>query len=189
MISQLKRAVTVARSLTRRGGLRRISPSCRSCCANKNCSDRMQYRGHRLAHGYATTGTRCASRRSNEAAPRQARRRGGRKPGTPNKKTALVTTAFAAATSNPELSPLDFFLAVMRDPSIPPDWRFRAAQVAAPYVHPKPERAQAVDPEATAKQIEGPYKDLSKDPLYEAFQAYARGGAESSPNSKETPKS
>ena len=116
-------------------------------------------------------------------------RRGGRKPGTPNKKTALVTTAFAAATSNPELSPLDFFLAVMRDPSIPPDWRFRAAQVAAPYVHPKAERAQAVDPEATAKQIEGPYKDLSKDPLYEAFQAYARGGAESSPNSKETPKS
>ena len=68
-------------------------------------------------------------------------------------------------------------------------WRIKVAQVAAPYVHPKPERAQAVDPEATAKQIEGPYKDLSKDPLYEAFQAYARGGAESSPNSKETPKS
>jgi hypothetical protein len=74
--------------------------------------------------------------------------------------------------------PLDFFLAVMRDPSIPPDWRFRAAQAAAPYVHPKPERAQAVDPEATAKQIEGPCKDLSKDPLYEAFQAYERAAAE-----------
>ena len=101
-------------------------------------------------------------------------RRGGRQPGTPNKTTTLINTAFAAATSNPELLPLDFFLAVMRDPSIPPDWRFRAAQAAAPYVHPKPERAQAVDPEATAKQIEGPYKDLSKDPLYEAFQAYAR---------------
>jgi hypothetical protein len=105
-------------------------------------------------------------------------RRGGRQPGTPNKKTALVTTAFAAATSNPELSPLDFFLAVMRDPSIPPDWRFKAAQAAAPYVHPKPERAQAVDPEATAKQIEGPCKDLSKDPLYEAFQAYDRSNKE-----------
>jgi hypothetical protein len=116
-------------------------------------------------------------------------RRGGRKPGTPNKKTALVTTAFAAATSNPELSPLDFFLAVMRDPSIPPDWRFRAAQAAAPFIHPKPERAQAVDPEAAAKQIEGPCKDLSKDPLYEAFLAYERASAESSPNSKETRKS
>jgi hypothetical protein len=95
-------------------------------------------------------------------------RRGGRQQGTPNKKTALVTTAFAAATSNPEVSPLDFFLAVMRDPSIPPEWRFKAAQAAAPYVHPKPERAQAVDPEATAKQIADPCKDISKDPLYEA---------------------
>jgi hypothetical protein len=97
-------------------------------------------------------------------------RRGGRQPGTPNRKTALITTAFASATSNPELSPLDFFLAVMREASIPPEWRFRAAQAAAPYVRPKPERAQAVDPEATAKQIEDP----SKDPLYEAFQAYGR---------------
>jgi hypothetical protein len=67
----------------------------------------------------------------------------------------------------------------MRDPSIPPDWRFRAAHAAAPYVHPKPERAQAVDPEATAKQIERPYKDLSEDPLYEALQAYARSPEES----------
>ena len=110
-------------------------------------------------------------------------RRGGRQPGTPNKKTALVTTAFAAATSNPELSPLDFFLAVMRDPSIPPDWRFKAAQAAAPYVHPKPERAQAVDP----KQIEGPCKDL----LYEAFQAYGRASPDTSARlpSKPSPKS
>jgi hypothetical protein len=62
----------------------------------------------------------------------------------------------------------------MRDPSIPPDWRFRAAQAAAPYIHPKPERAQAVDPEATAKQIEDPCKDL----LYESFQAYERADKE-----------
>ena len=34
-------------------------------------------------------------------------RRGGRQPGTPNKKTALVNAAFDAATSNPDLSPLD----------------------------------------------------------------------------------
>jgi len=112
-------------------------------------------------------------------------RRGGRQPGTPNKKTALVSAAFAATASSPGLLPVDFFLAVMRDPSIPPDWRFRAAQAAAPYVHPKAERAQAVDPAATTKQIEDP----SKDPLYEAFLAYAPASAESSPNSKETPKS
>jgi hypothetical protein len=101
-------------------------------------------------------------------------RRGGRQPGTPNKSTALVNAAFSAATSNPELSPLDFLLGVMRDPSIPPDWRFRAAQAAAPYVHPKAERAQAVDPAATAEQIEGPSDDLSKDPMYEALQAWER---------------
>ena len=118
-------------------------------------------------------------------------RRGGRQPGTPNKATALVNAAFSVATSNPELSPLDFFLAVMRDPSIPPDWRFKAAQAAAPYVHPKPERAQAVDPEATAKEIEGPYKDLSEDPLYEAFQAFERADADASARlpSKQSPKS
>ena len=101
-------------------------------------------------------------------------RRGGRQPGTPNRKTALINTAFAAATSNPELSPLDFFLAVMRDPSIPPDWRFRAAQAAAPYVHPKAERAQAVDVTATTEQIEGSGNDISKDPLYESFLAWER---------------
>ena len=99
-------------------------------------------------------------------------RRGGRQPGTPNKSTALVNAAFSAATSNPELLPLDFFLAVMRDPSIPSDWRFRAAQAAAPYVHPKAERTQAVDPTATAKQIEGPSDDLSNDRVFEAFRAW-----------------
>jgi hypothetical protein len=65
-------------------------------------------------------------------------RRGGRQPGTPNKKTALVNAAFDAATSNPDLSPLDFLLGVMRDASLPPDWRIKAAQSALPYVHVKP---------------------------------------------------
>ena len=71
----------------------------------------------------------------------------------------------------------------MREPSIPADWRFKAAQVAAPYVHPKAERAQAVDPAATAEQIEGPSKskDLRDDPLYQAFQAYATRGEDPRP--------
>src|SRR5215472_10605559 len=70
-------------------------------------------------------------------------RRGGRQPGTPNRKTALVNAAFDAATSNPDLSPLDFLLGVMRDASLPPDWRIKAAQAALPYVHVKPERPLA----------------------------------------------
>jgi hypothetical protein len=67
----------------------------------------------------------------------------------------------------------------------------KAAQAAALYVHPKPERAQAVDPEATAKQIEGPCKDISKDPLYEAFLAYERASDNASARlpSKPSPKS
>jgi hypothetical protein len=82
-------------------------------------------------------------------------RRGGRQPGTPNRKTALVNAAFDAATSNPDLSPLDFLLGVMRDPSISPDLRIKAAQAAAPYLHAKPGRSQATDPAVSAKQIEG----------------------------------
>ena len=82
-------------------------------------------------------------------------RRGGRQPGTPNKKTALVNAAFDAATSNPDLSPLDFLLGVMRDASLPPDLRIKAAQAAAPYLHAKPGRSQATDPAVSAKQIEG----------------------------------
>ena len=37
-------------------------------------------------------------------------RRGGRQKGTPNKKTALIKAAFAGTASNPDMSPLDFFL-------------------------------------------------------------------------------
>ena len=98
-------------------------------------------------------------------------RRGGRQPGTPNKKTALVNAAFDAATSNPDLSPLDFLLGVMRDASLPPDWRIKAAQSALPYVHVKPERSPAAEPVATAKQIEG---ESDRDALSEAIDALER---------------
>ena len=98
-------------------------------------------------------------------------RRGGRQPGTPNKKTALVNAAFDATTSNPDLSPLDFLLGVMRDASLPPDWRIKAAQTALPYVHVKPERPPATDPAATARQIEG---GADSDALSEAIDALER---------------
>ena len=82
-------------------------------------------------------------------------RRGGRQPGTPNKKTALVNAAFDATTSNADLSPLDFLLGVMRGSSLPPDWRMKAAQAALPYIHSKPASCPAVDPAVSAKQVEG----------------------------------
>jgi hypothetical protein len=89
-----------------------------------------------------------------------------------NKKTALVNAAFDAATSNPDLSPLDFLLEVMRSSSMLPDWRIKAALAALPYVHTKPERAPATNPAATAGQIKG-----GPDPLYEALKAWQEGSA------------
>jgi len=60
----------------------------------------------------------------------------------------------------------------MRDASLPPDWRIKAAQSALPYVHVKPERSPATDLEATATQIEG---ESDSDPLSEAIRAFRRG--------------
>jgi hypothetical protein len=59
-------------------------------------------------------------------------------------------------------------LEVMRDSSIPPDWRIKAALAALPHVHSKPERSPATDPAATARQIEAG----SDDPLAEAMRAW-----------------
>ena len=69
---------------------------------------------------------------------RPGERRGGRQRGTPNKKTALKNAALAAAATDPNLSPLDFLLSLMRDPGLPPDLRIKMAQAAAPFVHAKP---------------------------------------------------
>ena len=81
-------------------------------------------------------------------------RRGGRQRGTPNKKTALQNAAMAAAAANPEISPLDFLLGVMRDPNTRLEIRIRVAQVAAPFIHGKPGAARLSDPAASAKPID-----------------------------------
>lgn len=58
---------------------------------------------------------------------------GGRKAGTPNKKTAEKVDAIEASG----LTPLDFMLTVLRDESQSMDNRMWAAEKAAPYVHAK----------------------------------------------------
>jgi uncharacterized protein YnzC (UPF0291/DUF896 family) len=80
-------------------------------------------------------------------------RRGGRRRGTPNKKTALKSAAIAAAAHNPDISPLEFLLGVMRDPNVSPDLRVKVAQAAAPFVHPRPASGSS-DSAASAKLIE-----------------------------------
>ena len=81
--------------------------------------------------------------KSHRGGSKPGERRGGRKKGTPNKKTAAVVEAVKAGG----VMPLDYMLGVMRDP-ISNDTdpsvkvamvglRFEAAKAAAPYVHPK----------------------------------------------------
>jgi hypothetical protein len=82
-------------------------------------------------------------------------RRGGRQRGTPNKKTLLRKAAIAAAAANPEISPLEFLLGIMRDPNISSDLRIKVAQAALPFVHAKPKSACPGDPAGTAKLIGG----------------------------------
>jgi hypothetical protein len=74
-------------------------------------------------------------------------RRGGRKPGTPNKKTLLKNAVFLAAAGEPNRSPLEFMLALMRDPQAPLDLRIEMAATAAPFVHARPEPARKKRPD------------------------------------------
>jgi len=54
-------------------------------------------------------------------------RRGGRERGTPNKNTALMKVAFAAAASDVGLTPLEFMLGIMKDTTVLPQLRLKAA--------------------------------------------------------------
>src|SRR6202048_490220 len=82
-------------------------------------------------------------------------RRGGRQRGTPNKKTALRNAALAAAAANPEISPLEFWLVIMRDPNVSSESRIKVAQATLPFVYAKPGSARPGDPAGTAKLIDG----------------------------------
>ena len=57
----------------------------------------------------------------------------GRKPGSPNKKTAEVQRQVAESG----ITPLEYLLTVMRAPEAEPRERINAAIAAAPYVHAK----------------------------------------------------
>jgi hypothetical protein len=73
-------------------------------------------------------------------------RRGGRQRGTPNKATVAKAAALTAASADPAMTPLQFLLGVMRDPTSPTDLRIQVARAAAPLVHGKPGTASPRDP-------------------------------------------
>jgi hypothetical protein len=80
-------------------------------------------------------------------------RRGGRKPGTPNKKTVLRKALINLVAADPQLLPLDFFLRLMRQSTLPLDIRVQAAEEALPFMHAKPRRTGK--PEAPLPQDGG----------------------------------
>jgi len=73
-------------------------------------------------------------------------RRGGRQRGTPNKATVAKAAALKAASADPAVTPLQFLLGVMRDPTSPTDLRIQVARAAAPLVHGKSRTASPGDP-------------------------------------------
>ena len=64
-------------------------------------------------------------------------RRGGRQRGTLNKKTLERNAAIEAVAADPTLSPLDYFLALMRKEELPLPTRVMMAAKALPYLHAK----------------------------------------------------
>jgi hypothetical protein len=68
---------------------------------------------------------------------RPGERRGGRKKGTPNKKTAYVRAVTAAHSANPNVTPLEVMLAVMRDSYVALDMRVKLALRLLPRLHRK----------------------------------------------------
>jgi hypothetical protein len=83
-------------------------------------------------------------------------RRGGRKLGTPNKKTLVRHAFIDAVAADRNLLPLHFFLRLMHQPTLPLAIRVHAAEEALPFVHAKPR---------PPKKLEGPLpQDGSSEP-------------------------
>jgi hypothetical protein len=92
-------------------------------------------------------------------------RRGGRQRGTPNKSTLLKHAAIEAAATDPNLSPLDFLLKLMRQGDLPLEFRVTVAQQALPFTHPRPLPFTRPKPKPD-KPINGThsYRDTYGDP-------------------------
>jgi hypothetical protein len=95
---------------------------------------------------------------------RPGERRGGRKKGTPNRKTAYTRAVMAAHSANANVTPMDVMLAVMRDPHVALDMRVKMALKALPHLHrklPAGERACVTDAQSLALMRD---KKLSPEP-------------------------
>jgi hypothetical protein len=113
---------------------------------------------------------------------RPGERRGGRQRGTPNKKTLIKNAVFLVAASDPNRSPLEFMLALMRDPQVPLDLRIEMASQAAPFVHARPEPTRKTRPDPLdLRDRLGETGDLKFETLAEKPAAEASGDGGPSP--------
>jgi hypothetical protein len=88
---------------------------------------------------------------------------------------------FLAAAAEPDRSPLDFMLALMRDPQGPLDLRIDMAAAAAPFVHarPRPSRASRPHPmELRARQAKAALRDGAESGLAGSKEKTTRPGGE-----------
>src|SRR5450631_68417 len=86
---------------------------------------------------------------------RPGERRGGRKRGTINKKTAAQHLLRATLQAN-GITPLEYMLRVMRNSHAEPERRDEMARAAAPYLHSKPASQPVLpfgDAESAARKI------------------------------------
>jgi hypothetical protein len=72
------------------------------------------------------------------------------------------------ASLPPNYSPLDYFLAIMRDPRQPAWRRDRAAKDAAPYCHPRLAVTAITTPEGFAERLEAAIARSAQAKLIEA---------------------
>ena len=80
-------------------------------------------------------------------------RRGGRQRGTPNKSTLLKHGAIKAAATDPNLSPLDFLLNLMRQEDLDLEVRIAVAQQALPFAHSRPKVNDKIGPRVEVRKV------------------------------------
>ncbi len=79
---------------------------------------------------------RKARKQVNDPYLTRRKKTGGRKKGTPNKKTAERARLLAGMRISCK-DPVTFFATILHNEKLPVDLRFAAAKELAPYVHPK----------------------------------------------------
>ena len=105
------------------------------------------------------------------------RKTGGRKKGMPNKATARREAAIGASGE----TPLEYLLAVMRDPNRDGHARFEAAKAAAPYVHPRLASAAAAQRDPDFVPLAERIKEYTREEAIHASEGINRVRPGSSP--------